>query len=531
MLSYRTPGVYFERRDITPPQIGLPRSDIAGFAGIAMRGPLFEPVKIESWRQFVSRFGDFIPQAYLAYGVYGFFSNGGRTCWISRVAHQSSARSATREFGELAVTAKSTGSWGNSIYVEPLLSGYEIVALRLRYPDGTEQFLTAPFDSANFAVDNLFGLTQDELDPRTEIQSLVTITKVEVPTTMPNPGYLTDGSDGLADITPKDFEEGFERLDNIPEIGVVASPDIMPKLPISLKTKKPPVDCCCYGSPRPVNKPPEVTEFPPQFSDDQIKDLQLSLAMRAEVQRYRFAILETGGDRSTPQQALRWRNSLPNSRFAGLYYPWIDVEDPLQLTGVVRVVPPSGHIAGIFARSDERKGVHKPPMNEVVEGASDAAFPVDDLDHAELNDNNVNAVRIMPGRGIRLMGARTLQPDILARYVNVRRLLSTIEKALEQSLHWTVFEPNNQQLWREIDRVVRSFLETLFRVGMLDGETSEDAYSVRCDEATNPPEQTQLGLVVCEVGLQPPYPAEFVVVTIGITKDGIQVREGREQNA
>ncbi len=130
------------------------------------------------------------------------------------------------------------------------------------------------------------------------------------------------------------------------------------------------------------------------------------------------------------------------------------------------------------------------------------------------------------------MGARTLwRQDILFRYVNVRRLLSTIEKALEQYLNWTVFEPNNPQLWSEIDRVVRSFLETIFRLGMLEGASSEEAYSVRCDDATNPSSETDLGRVTCEIGVQPPYPAEFVVVTIGITKDGIQVREGSEQSA
>lgn len=129
------------------------------------------------------------------------------------------------------------------------------------------------------------------------------------------------------------------------------------------------------------------------------------------------------------------------------------------------------------------------------------------------------------------MGARTLWRDLLFRYINVRRLLSTIEKALDQSLQWTVFEPNNPLLWREIDRVVRSFLEELFRKGMLDGGTSEEAYSVRCDEETNPPAETDQGRMICQVGIKAPYPAEFIVVILGITKDGIQIREAREQHA
>jgi hypothetical protein len=531
LTIYHTPGVYFERRDITPPAIGIPRSDIAGFAGIAMRGPLFEPVKIESWKQFVSRFGDFIPQAYLAYAVYGFFSNGGRTCWVSRVADVRSAKTAREEFGDVVIAAQSPGTWGNQIYVEPFLSGNSVVALLLRYPDGSEQFLRAPFQTEPVARDNLFGLPQNTLDNRSDVDSLVDITTLPLPNSLPEAGFLSGGADGLADLKPEHFEEAFENLGKICEIGVMVAPDLMPKLPIDLKVKKPIINCCSCNASGPPPKPQTPAEFPPVFTDDQIKDLQVSLTAHAESTRYRFAILDVGGERSTPDQALRWRRDFPNSSFSGLYYPWILVDDPLRLTGLLRVIPPSGHIAGIFARSDQRKGVHKPPMNEVVEGVSDVRFPVEDVDHGELNDNNVNVVRVMPGRGVRLMGARTLWRDILLRYVNVRRLLSTIEKGLEQSLNWTVFEPNNPQLWAEIDRIVRSFLETLFRLGMLDGGTSEEAYSVRCDESTNPASETDLGRVTCEVGVQPPYPAEFVVVTLGISRDGIQVREGREQNA
>jgi hypothetical protein len=532
LTIYHTPGVYFERRDITPLTIGMPRSDIAGFAGIAMRGPLFEPVKIESWKQFVSRFGDFIPQAYLAYAVYGFFANGGNTCWISRVADRLSARTASKEFGDVAIAAQNPGTWGNQIYVEPYLSGNSIVALLIRYPDGTEQFLRAPFRTKPVARDNLFLLPQNTLDNRIDVDSLVDITTLPLPNSLPEAGFLSGGTDGLADLKPEHFEDAFENLGKISEIGVVAAPDLMPKLPIDLKAKKPVINCCSCDATKPPPKSTGPAEFPPAFTDDQIKDLQVSLAAHAESQRYRFAILDVGGERSTPEQALRWRRDTRSSSFSGLYYPWILVDDPLRLTGLVRVVPPSGHLAGIFARSDQRKGVHKPPMNEVVEGVSDVGFPVADVDHGELNDNNVNVVRIMPGRGVRLMGARTLwSQDILLRYVNVRRLLSTIEKALEQSLNWTVFEPNNPQLWAEIDRIVRSFLETLFRLGMLDGENSDAAYSVRCDESTNPPAETDVGRVTCEIGVQPPYPAEFVVVTLGISRDGIQVREGREQNA
>jgi hypothetical protein len=532
---YHTPGVYFERKDVSPLAIGLPRADITGFVGITMRGPLFEPVKVETWNQFVSTFGDFIPSGYLAYSVYGFFANGGRTAWISRVADPAKSSVASGHFGSVRISAGSAGSWGNAIYVEPFISGSEIVAILIRFPDGTEQFLRPPFlPTATSTVENLYGIAQNDIDTSASVPPLVVPLLIDLPTTLPQPGYLTAGTDGLASLTPQHFLDAFDSFVKIPEIGIVAAPDLMPKLHVLPRFKKPPASCCLQPglTPPPPLSLPIDTEFPPDFSSGQIQDLQIALAAHAQSLRYRFAILDGSTERDNPDFAILWRRSLPSSSFAAVYYPWLYVDDPLRLTGLLRAVPPSGHMAGIFSRSDLRKGVHKPPMNEALGAVTDVRFPVDDTQHGLLNDENVNVIRTMPGRGIRLMGARTLWvEDLLFRYVNVRRLLSTIEKALEQSLNWLVFERNNPHLWTEIDRLVRNFLEMLFTLGMFEGATSEGAYYVHCDATTNPPSETDLGRVICELGVQPPYPAEFVVVTIGLTRDGVQVREERERNA
>ena len=227
---------------------------------------------------------------------------------------------------------------------------------------------------------------------------------------------------------------------------------------------------------------------------------------------------------------LRHRQPLPNESAAALYHPWVAVRDPLAINGLVRVIPPSGHVAGMFARVDRLRGVHKPPANEVLEGVFDVAEVIDDAAHGLLNEQAVNAIRIVPGRGVLVLGARTLSLDYRWRYVNVRRLFTMIAEALDGSMQWAVFEPNNPQLWRHVDRAVRGFLERLYRLGMLDGATSDDAYTVRCDESTNPPESTDAGRLTCVVGLQPPYPAEFVVVRIGVTRSGIQVEERGTQD-
>ena len=228
-----------------------------------------------------------------------------------------------------------------------------------------------------------------------------------------------------------------------------------------------------------------------------------------------------------PEEAIATATQFQNTNFAALYYPWILVNDPLRLTGLVRAIPPSGAAAGVYARTDRLYGVHKPPANEVVQGALDVRFAIDDVIHGELNEAGVNAIRSYPGRGIRVYGARTTSSDSEWRYVNVRRLLCMIEKSIDRNSQWIVWEPNSATLRRDIDRSVRSFLEDLFRRGMLDGADSSEAFSVKCDDATTPSEEVDLGRVICRIEVQPPYPAEIVVVVIGVTQQSTEIlKEG-----
>jgi len=206
------------------------------------------------------------------------------------------------------------------------------------------------------------------------------------------------------------------------------------------------------------------------------------------------------------------------------------VNDPLRLTANVRHIPPSGHVTGMIARVDRRRGVHKPPANETLEGVFDVREILDDQAHAALNDGLVNAIRPIPGRGVLVLGVRTLDPDVRWRYLNVRRLFTVIEETLDEQMQWLTFEPNSPRLWRDIDRAVRGLLERMYRAGMLDGATADDAYLVRCDASTNPEWETDEGRVTCLIGLQPPYPAEFVVVRIGVTRSGIQIEEKGAQD-
>ncbi|MDY7227266.1 phage tail sheath family protein [Hyalangium rubrum] len=223
-----------------------------------------------------------------------------------------------------------------------------------------------------------------------------------------------------------------------------------------------------------------------------------------------------------PAKGLRPRMS--DNGFGAFYFPWITVEDPM--TGERVNAPPSGHMAGIYARTDVTRGVHKAPANEVVFGAGNLVRHITPDEQAELNSNGVNCIRYFPNRGIRVWGARTVAGgDSEWRYVNVRRLFNFVEESIALGTGWTVFEPNAPTLWGNIHRDVYSFLLRLWRDGALLGRTPEQAFFVQCDEQTNPPEIIDAGQVVTLIGLAPVKPAEFIIFRIGQHAGGAEVEE------
>lgn len=379
-------------------------------------------------------------------------------------------------------------------------------------------------------------------------------------------GRLRGGADGLLTLKPDHLSGegapagvrwGLEALAQIDEVSIVAVPDIMPPPPAPPGAKRPrPHDCSkldpedlrgLYGEPpwptpeacvpEPADADdgdalPGEDEAPPEFAEpfgrDAIFRLQTALVVHCERLKDRVCVLDTHPADLTPEAVLRWRRDFTGeaTKFAALYFPWLRVPDPLGPGGTLRDVPPSGHVAGVYARGDLRTGVHKPPANEELEGVKDVRVPVGDVEHGELNEGGVNCIREYAGRGLRVAGARTLYRGALWRYVNVRRLLTMIEEVFDEQTQWTVFEPNTPDLWRQVDRVARTFLLDLWRRGMLDGATPDDAFSVRCDAETNPPAEVEAGRMTCELGVRPPWPAEFVVVRIGKTEGATEISEG-----
>jgi uncharacterized protein len=255
-----------------------------------------------------------------------------------------------------------------------------------------------------------------------------------------------------------------------------------------------------------------------------VKAVQLAMIAHCELMGDRVAILDPPPGLNA-QQIREWRvdKARYDSKYATLYWPWIKVFDPV--AGQATLVPPSGHMAGIWARSDDTRGVHKAPANEVIRGAIDLELLITKSEHDQLNPQGINCIRAFPGRGIRVWGARMLSSDPAWRYLNVRRLFNYIEGSILGGTQWVVFEPNDMALWERVKRTINAFLVRTWRDGALFGSTPQEAFYVKCDSETNPSEVIDAGQLVVEVGIAPVKPAEFVIFRIAQFSGGASLTE------
>jgi phage tail sheath protein FI len=238
-----------------------------------------------------------------------------------------------------------------------------------------------------------------------------------------------------------------------------------------------------------------------------------ALITHCEFLKDRFAILDPQPDLSI--EGIQTFREPYDTTYAALYYPWLVTRHPI--TGQNLEVPPSGHIAGIYARVDVERGVHKAPANVVIRGilpqngiAQDVTRRQQDL----LNPKGINALRFFPGLGHRVWGARTLSSDSQWRYINVRRLFLFIEESIDEGTQWVVFEPNGEPLWAVVRQTVANFLTTVWRTGALAGTTPDEAFFVACDRSTMTEDDLANGRLICVIGVAPVFPAEFVIFRI-----------------
>lgn len=258
---------------------------------------------------------------------------------------------------------------------------------------------------------------------------------------------------------------------------------------------------------------PDLSSKP--LESREITAAQQQVIQHCEAMGNRFAILDalSSGVDAVPNEQ---RNHLLGHN-AALYYPWLLVHYGPEVTG--GYMPPCGHVAGIFAQTDRRVGVYKAPANEVLYGVLDLQVKLSDEEQSPLNEHGVNCIRAFPRRGIRVWGARTLSTDRNWRYINVRRIFTTAARWLEQNMIDVAFEPNTPELWAQITRDLSFYFADLLQQGALAGRSAGEAFYVKCDAETNPPETREAGQVIAEIGLAVDLPAEFIVVRImhGIT--------------
>ena len=266
---------------------------------------------------------------------------------------------------------------------------------------------------------------------------------------------------------------------------------------------------------------------------DQRLALQRQLLAHCDRLQDRFVILDAPADATATDAARQWDDLVsPNG---ALYFPWVlpnhKSSRDTHARGEDRWVPPCGHIAGVYARTDRRVGIHKAPANELLEDVVDIRVHVSDEEQGVLNDVGVNCLRALPGRGIRIWGARTLSGQVEWRYVNVRRLFIALRRWMDSECVDLVFDSNDSQLWNRIRDRVNNYCYALYQSGALKGETPEEAYYVKCDAETNPAGERAVGKVTAEIGLAATRPAEFIVVRItqeaasGSTEGTSRIRE------
>lgn len=570
----RPPGVYPAADEPRAKPLTVSDTRVAGFVGLAARGPLDEPVLLGGWNEFLDIYGH-SNESYLARAVEGFFLNGGASCYVVRVAHRprpgetagpEHAACAERVVKDgwdkptLRVRAMNEGRWGNNIWVRfqqttaarTLLTldldvgagearvnsvkGFERGALvriydrensdyvvitevddrvirwgsatpivrryRAAGPTYLEVLEFEVFASLKDRREVFRGLQMSPLSRRyapriiNDDSQLIRLEDLHSAAPLPHnvpqaepAAKLAGGRDGIDVLSAEDFvghdhgpgdRTGLMALGAVEQVALLAVPDIM----------------IAYQ------------RTPGPQADRDVQRVQDAMVDLCENLKDRFAILDAPPTKAV-EDVRKWRRRLSSS-YAALYYPWIAIDAP----GAPVICPPSGHVAGIFARCDLQEGVHKAPANEVITGAVGLMLNMSEDHLGLLNADGINAVRGFPGRGIRIWGARTTSDDPDWKYVNVRRTFIMLRRSLEEGTQWVVFEPNEPRTWERLSQSLDEFLKKLWADGYFAGATPEDSYFVRCDANTNPRDAREAGQLTVEIGVAPAIPAEYIIFNV-----------------
>ena len=554
MAEYFSPGVYVEEYDNTPRSIEGVGTSTAGFIGFAEKGATVGATAlVTNFKSFTKQFGGFLSEythgeyRFLANSVEQFFANGGTRCYVSRVV-PSDATAAKKKSGILTVTAANEGKWGNRIQV----SFATVTKKKMQ--------LIAKSGDTSFVAKSVDGFREgDVVTINGEYNRIATIYDSTVTFENKFKGDVVDES-----VIPKkvlflvtmSVQVRFnDDVENYTELSLnVTSPNyICSKLAISelvkveaaqVKEIGNPVEAILGkgvtdgmftleggsdGSMSKVNAgtfigvddgPGKRTGIQSFLENDvvsmlavpgvTIPEVIVAMVGHCENTRSRFAVIDMPGDTYKTDDLIKYR-SMIDSTYAAMYHPWIQVYD--RSASKPDFIPPSGAVMGVYSRTDINRGVHKAPANEAV-FCTGLKVNYTKEEQDILNPEGINLIRNIPGQGIRIWGARTASSNSAFKYVNVRRLFIFVEESIRANTNWVVFEPNDPTLWQRVSLTISSFLDSMWRSGMLTGASPAEAYFVEIGPQTMSREDILNGRLICNIGIAPSRPAEFVIFRV-----------------
>lgn len=553
MAEYLTPGVYVEEYDNSPRSIEGVGTSTAGFVGLAEKGPAIgAPVLVTSFRSFTSQFGGFLSEftygeyRYLANSVEQFFINGGNRCYVARVVPED-AVTAKKEQGILSVEAANEGKWGNRIqisfntatrrkmqliavsgtgYVAKSVEGFregDLVEVNGEYnriatiydktvtfeqPFGGEVVDTAIIPKTvlrlvtvdmsiryNDEVENYSDLSFNMASPsyiatRLAASELVKATVAPLET-IGNPveAILGEGNPSGIISLEGGFDGSIAKISAATFIGADGGPG-----------KRTGIQSFVENDVVSMMAVPGITD----------PEVVVSLVSHCETLKNRVAIFDMPKDMYKTKDLIEYRGII-DSTYAAMYHPWIQVFD--RSSNKSDYIPPCGAVMGIYARTDTNRGVHKAPANEVV-FCTGLKVNYTKTEQDILNPQGVNLIRIIPGQGVRVWGARTVSSNQAFKYINVRRLFIFVEESIKANTNWVVFEPNDASLWQRVNLTVSSFLDGLWRNSMLAGSSPAEGYFVEIGPSTMSRDDIMNGRLICNIGIAPSRPAEFVIFRV-----------------
>ena len=561
MAEYLSPGVYVEEFDSGPAPMQGVSTSTAGFIGLAEKGPVIgSPVFVSSASDFTRKFGGYLQKSefgeyrYLAHAISHFFANGGARAFVMRVAPPDAEVAGLACGDLLSFKAKNPGAWGNRIVIsitgaskgksqilEDSGEGKYVLKNALDFsvgdvvvlegPAGQEYGLVTDVEGNNVTMAAAFA-AKDVVD--TDLLPKITVKTCELNIEVHCDDAVETYENVSFNITTPNFIEKMMAKSEL--VDVTAANNDQPVAPMDLLKKaagcdKDAVKLQLSGGKNGTaaaltdgdfigeDKGPGQRTGIQAFLDNSdvslmavpgitAPNVQLSLVAHCERLASRFAVLDMPKDAKSTEDLMNHRN-IVDSDYCAMYHPWLEVYDPLDKRNTF--IPPSGSILGIYARSDNTRGVHKAPANETVANCTGLSVTYNTAEQDMLNPNGVNLIRRFPGQGIRVWGARTASSKPLWKYVNVRRLFIFLEESIKANTNWVVFEPNDELLWIRVRRTIEVFLEGVWRSGALAGATTTDAFFVNIGTNTMTQDDIDNGRLICVIGVAPVKPAEFVI--------------------